>query len=74
MKCDLLDGRWERRVASALPSSLHDIIGLGWEGGNRRGLTSFNPTLGFGLEQVTLLVHTSTDQSRDLELSPGSSI
>jgi len=25
--------------------------------------------LGFGLEQVTLLVHTSTDQSRDLELS-----
>ncbi len=26
--------------------------------------------LGFGLEQVTLLVHTSTDPSRDLEFSP----
>jgi len=41
LKYDLLDGRWERRVASALPSRLHDITGLCREGGNRRGLTSF---------------------------------
>ena len=27
MKYDLLDGRWERRVASAVPARLHDDIG-----------------------------------------------
>lgn len=64
MKYDLLDGRWHHRVASVMPSRLHDNIGAA----EKEATDGDSRALSFGFEQVTQLVFPSIDQSREVEV------